>query len=142
MGRKIKAGIGYRETGIGKKKKMIQNYKDLNVWQKGIEIVDKIYTMTKQFPSDEKFILCSQMQRAAISIPSNIAEGHTRHHTKEYQQFCYVALSSCAELETHLIIAKRRNYVSEADFLYLQEALDHEMRMLKKLIQGLNEHVS
>lgn len=73
--------------------------------------------------------MVSQMQRAAVSIPSNIAEGFVRQHTKEYKQFCYVALGSCAELETQLIIAKKRNYISENDYSKLEEHLNHESRM-------------
>jgi four helix bundle protein len=72
--------------------------------------------MTSKFPKEERYGLTTQMQRAAVSIASNIAEGFARQHTKEYQQFCYIALGSCAELETQLIIAQRRNYVSSEDF--------------------------
>jgi four helix bundle protein len=80
----------------------IKDYKDLKVWQLGIEIVDKIYLVTESFPKDEQYGLISQMRRAAVSIPSNIAEGFVRNYTKEYKQFLYVSLGSCAELETHL----------------------------------------
>jgi four helix bundle protein len=83
----------------------IKSYKELDVWKKGIEIVDMVYTMTGTFPKEERYGLTTQMQRAAVSIASNIAEGFARQHTKEYQQFCYIALGSCAELETQLIIA-------------------------------------
>lgn len=78
------------------------------------------------------------MRKTAISIPSNIAEGFVRRHTREYQQFCYIALGSCAELETQLIIARRREYVSSEDFASLEEALNHESRMLINLIKNLN----
>ena len=79
------------------------------------------------------------MQKTAISIPSNIAEGHARQHTREYQQFCHIALGSCAELETQLTIAQRRSYVSNYDFDKLEEDLDHESRMLQNLIKGLKK---
>lgn len=119
----------------------VQSYKELDVWKKGIEIVDLIYKITKQFPEDERFGLSAQMQRSAVSIPSNIAEGFARQHTKEYQQFCYIALSSCSELETQLIIAKRRDYVPEELFVKLEDYLDHESKMLMNLIKSLRNHV-
>src|SRR3989338_9861970 len=114
----------------------IQSYKDLEVWKKGIEITDKTYELTRSFPKEELYGLVTQMQRSAVSIPSNIAEGFARGHTKDYQRFCYMALGSCSELETQLIIAKRRSYVSEKDFVDLTEILDHESRMLMKLIKS------
>jgi len=86
---------------------------------------------------EEKFGLASHMQKTAVSIPSNIAEGFARQHTKEYQQFCHVSLGSCAELETQLIIANRRHYISNDSFQKLEEYLDHESRMLMNLIKSL-----
>jgi four helix bundle protein len=115
----------------------IKSYKELDVWKKGIEIVDGVYKMTGKFPKEERYGLANQMQRAAVSIASNIAEGFARQHTKEYQQFCYIALGSCAELETQLIIAQRRNYVSSEAFSELEDYLDHESRMLMNLIKSL-----
>jgi four helix bundle protein len=115
----------------------IKSYKELDVWKKGIEIVDVVYKMTGKFPKEERYGLTTQMQRAAVSIASNIAEGFARQHTKEYQQFCYIALGSCAELETQLIIAQRRNYVSSEAFSELEDYLDHESRMLMNLIKSL-----
>lgn len=79
------------------------------------------------------------MQRTAISIPSNVAEGFARQHTKEYKQFCYVALGSCAELETQLIIAGRHNYICKDYYSRLSEFIDHESRMLMNLIKALKE---
>jgi four helix bundle protein len=117
----------------------IKSYKDLKIWEKGIEIADCIYEITSLLPVVEKYGLSSQMQRAAVSIPSNIAEGFARQHRKEYQQFCYIALGSCAELETQAIIAAKRKYINENDFARLQELLDHESRMLMNLIKGLKE---
>ncbi len=115
----------------------IRNYKELNVWQKGIEITDKIYAVTKNFPSEETYGLTSQLRRAAVSIPSNIAEGFVRQHTKEYVQFLHVALGSCAELETQLIIAGRRSYLPKGQLEVLLENVDHETRMLVSLIRKL-----
>ena len=78
----------------------IKSYKDLQIWQKGTEIVNKVYEFTRGMPKDEQFGLINQMRRAAVSIPSNIAEGFARQSFKEYIQFLHIALSSCAELDT------------------------------------------
>jgi four helix bundle protein len=119
----------------------VKSYKELDVWKKGIKIVDRIYEITADFPQSQLYGLTSQMQRAAISIPSNIAEGFARGHTAGYKQFLRVALSSCAELDTQLVIARRRNYVTEAEYLELQKNLDHESRMIMNLIKSLSKNV-
>lgn len=89
---------------------MIKSYKDLRVWQQGMELVNAIYELTSAFPKDEIFGLTNQMRRAAVSIPSNIAEGHTRESTKEYVHFVSVARGSLAELETQCLIAQQRQF--------------------------------
>jgi four helix bundle protein len=119
----------------------VTSYKELNVWQKGIEIVEKIYNITEKFPQNELYILTSQMQRSAISISSNIAEGFVRGHSAEYRQFLRIALGSCAELETQLIIADKRNYTTQMETASLHEQLDHESRMIMNLIKSLNKNV-
>jgi four helix bundle protein len=119
-----------------------KSYKDLDVWKKGIEIVDTIYRLTEKFPKDELYGLGAQMQRAAASIPSNIAEAFSRNHTKEYVQFLYVAaLGSCAELETQLSSSGRRNSIGNEEFEKLQGDIGHESRMLMDLIQSLKGRV-
>jgi|SRR3989338_1836599 len=115
----------------------VKDYKELFVWQKGLEIVDRIYEVTDKFPGNEKYGLASQMRRASISIPSNISEGFVRHYTKEFLQFLHLSLGSCAELETQLIIAKRRNYVLEERLVPLMSLLQYECKMLVRLIQSL-----
>ncbi|MDO8581201.1 MAG: four helix bundle protein [Candidatus Omnitrophota bacterium] len=115
----------------------MKDYKDLRVWQKGIEITDVIYSMTDQFPKTEIYTLTSQMRRSAISIPSNVAEGFVRRNMKEYRQFLHISLGSCAELETQLIISKKRNYLPIDAFEKLNENLLFEMRMLISLINKL-----
>lgn len=115
----------------------VKDYKDLKVWQKGIEIVDKIYAVTAGFPKDELYGLVTQMRKAAVSIPSNIAEGFVGHHTKEYKQFLHISLGSCAELDTQLIIADRREYLRSEDLEELAEDINHETRMLVSLINKL-----
>lgn len=93
----------------------IKNFKDLRIWQKGIEVVKDIYILTKKFPKEELYGLTSQMRRSAVSIPSNIAEGFRRYHNKEYKQFLYITLGSCAELETQIIIANELDYINETN---------------------------
>lgn len=118
----------------------LRSYKDLDVWKKGIEIVDFIYEVTNRFPKAEIYGLSSQMQRSAVSIPSNVAEGFARQHKKEFVQFCYIALGSCAELETQLIVAHNRRYVPDEDTRRLEEYLDHESRMLRNLVKSLKHN--
>jgi len=120
----------------------VKDYKELKVWQKGIEIVDKIYSITDKFPKEELYGLVSQMRRAAISIPSNISEGFVRHHTNEYKRFLYISLGSCAELDTQLIISNRRNYVTKRDLEEFSEDINHESRMLVSLINKLKQDTS
>ena len=115
----------------------MKDYKDLKVWKKGIEIVDEVYKATEIFPKDELYGLTSQMRRAAVSIPSNIAEGFARHYNKEYKQFLYISLSSCAEVETQLIISSRRKYITNKKLETLSEELNHEARMITSLIKKL-----
>lgn len=116
---------------------MIKDYKDLQVWQKGIELVKEIYTITKKFPKDELFSLVSQMRRSAVSIPSNIAEGWMRQHRNEYVQFIYHALGSCGELDTQVIIANSSGYMDDKKLEDLEERINHIIRMLRNLIKGL-----
>jgi len=83
--------------------KVVKTHRDLDVWKNRIELVKKIYILTKDFPKEEIYTLTSQIRRSAISIPSNIAEGAARNSKKEFIQFLYIALGSAAELETQLI---------------------------------------
>ena len=115
----------------------VRDYKDLKVWQKGIEITDKIYSITDRFPKSELYGLTAQMRKASVSIPSNIAEGFARHHSKEYRQFLYISLGSCAELDTQLIIANRRNFIAKEKLDELAEDINHESRMLASLINKI-----
>jgi len=109
----------------------------LRIWQIGIEVVKDIYILTKKFPKEELYGLTSQMRRSAVSIPSNIAEGFRRYHNKEYKQFLYIALGSCAELETQIIIANELNYINETNKTELIEKIKYICRMTVKLIQKL-----
>ncbi|HVN77545.1 MAG TPA: four helix bundle protein [Terriglobia bacterium] len=91
----------------------LKSYKDLLVWQKGIGLVRDIYSLTRSFPPDERFGLVSQLRRAAVSVPSNIAEGQSRHTSEEFVQFLSHAEGSLAELETQLLIAVELSFCSK-----------------------------
>jgi four helix bundle protein len=115
----------------------IKTFKDLIVWQKSYKLVLEIYKITKLFPSDERFGIVSQIRRAAISIPSNIAEGYGRKYLKQYIQFLYVAYASGAELETQIMLSKDLNFLSESIFdIIIGEYYEVE-RMLMGLIRAL-----
>jgi four helix bundle protein len=113
----------------------IKNFRDLDVWKLGMEIVVDVYEYTKMFPKEELYGLVSQMRRAAVSITSNIAEGFNRYHNKEYRQFLYIALGSCAELEKQVEVSRLRGYINQAMKDKIIEKLDHEARMLRNLIK-------
>ena len=115
----------------------IKTYRDLQIWKKGIELVKEIYVITENFPKQELYGLVSQVRRSAVSIPSNIAEGFRRFHNKEYKQFLYVSLGSCAELETQITIAKELKYIQESTEEKLLEILDHIGRMTSNLLKKL-----
>lgn len=91
----------------------VKSYRDLEVWKKSITLVKDIYKISDLFPTKEQYTLTSQIRRAAISVPSNIAEGRARQSTKEYIRFVDIAYGSLAELETQLFIAKELDYIAE-----------------------------
>jgi len=115
----------------------ITSFRDLDVWKLGKTLVLNVYAATKSFPSDERFGLAAQMRRAALSIPSNIAEGFNRYHNREYRQFLYIALGSCAELETQIEVSSDLGHLKRETQEQLLEQLDHECRMLRNLIKRL-----
>jgi len=115
----------------------IKTYRDLDIWKKSMELVQKVYQYTEKFPKTEVYSLTSQMRRTAISIPSNVAEGFRRYHNKEYRQFLYISLGSCAELETQATIAKELNYLEEFEEKDILEFTDHIARMISNLIKKL-----
>lgn len=116
----------------------IQSHKDLIVWQKSIDLVLAIYEVTSNFPSDERYGLISQLRRAAVSIPSNIAEGHARGTRKDYAQFLRIALGSASELETQILISKRLPLSRGIDFSSIEDLLPQVGKMLRAIIQKLS----
>ena len=119
---------------------MIQSHKDLIVWQKGIELVLAIYQLTKDFPREEVYGLTSQIRRAAISIPSNIAEGRNRGTRKDFAQFLRIAFGSGAELETQLLIARKLSFGREIGYNKVADQLGEVMRMLNAMIHKLGQN--
>lgn len=115
----------------------IQSFKQLRIWNKGIEIVEDVYFFTKGFPSDERYGLTSQMRRSAVSIPSNIAEGFKRFHPKEYKQFLHITLGSAAELETEAIIARKLGYLDEMQLSVLSDKIEQLSKMTSSLLKKL-----
>jgi four helix bundle protein len=104
---------------VARERPPIKSYKDLEIWQEGIALVEMTYDLTRTFPKEELYGLTSQMRRAAVSIPTNIAEGYARHHRNEYRQFLYVALGSLAELETLYVLSQQLKFDG------LQQRIEH-----------------
>ena len=120
---------------------MAQDYRDLIVWKRAIELTTMIYKLTKTYPTDEQYGLSSQLRRASVSVASNIAEGRGRLSAAEFRQFLGVAQGSVCELQTQLIISKSLN-LGEAESLRKAESLSDEVsRMLTSLIQRLTAGV-
>lgn len=116
----------------------INSYRDLRVWQKSVEFVTEVYRITKKFPPSEQFGLVSQLQRAAVSIPANIAEGYGRNTRKEYINFLRIAGGSLSELETLLTIAKNLAYISPLECSTLEKQLEEISKMLYGLRRGVS----
>ncbi len=115
----------------------IRSFRDLRVWQMGMDLVEQIYSSTRTFPRHEIYGLAAQLQRAAVSIPSNIAEGHTRWHLKEYLHHLSIAQASVAEMETQIEIARRLGYLSaEATERLLRQStsLSRQLHTLRKAL--------
>jgi four helix bundle protein len=115
----------------------IRSYRDLQVWQLGMDLAEACYLLTKRFPKDELFGMTSQIRRAASSVPANIAEGYGRDSTGEYIQFLRVAQGSLKELETHLTLSRRVGLMAESETKDVLEECDHLGRMLHRLIRAL-----
>jgi four helix bundle protein len=114
-----------------------RGFKQLAVWQKAYKLTLEAYRVTKTFPREEIYGLTSQMQRAAVSVPANIAEGYERNHKKEYLQFLHIAKGSLSEVETYLSLAKDLRYLSDTEYLTLEDKRAETARLLKGLIKSL-----
>jgi four helix bundle protein len=112
----------------------VKSYKDLVVWQRAVELSVSIYAITEKFPGAERYGLTSQMRRAAISIPSNIAEGWRRKGRKEFHHFASISYGSGSELETQIIISKQLPFGANLDYTRIDKLLDEVMRMLNTIL--------
>jgi four helix bundle protein len=117
---------------------MVESYKELIVWQKAIKLVIVIYELTEQFPKEEQYGLTSQIRRAAVSIPSNIAEGRCRGTKNDYVQFLRIAYGSGAELETQIEIAKHLSKMMKLNYGQVDGLLLEVMKMLNTMIRHIN----
>ena len=115
-----------------------RGYRDLVVWQKGLKLVKEVYLLTKKLPPDEKFGLVSQMRRAAVSVPSNIAEGQARHTTGEFVQFISHAEGSVAELDTQLTLCQDLKLLNPKESATAANLLEELRRMLNSLRRKLS----
>lgn len=120
----------------------VTSYKDLDVWQKAMDLVTEVYALTKGFPRDELYGLTSQMRRAAVSIPSNIAEGRGKRSTGDFMRFLNIAYGSAAELETQIIISENLGYTDQNITKPLIEETNRVCRMLNGLITSLEAKAS
>ena len=115
----------------------MNNYKELKVWQKSINLSIRIYKITSSFPKEELYGITSQIRRSAVSVPSNIAEGAGRGSSKEFKRFIDIALGSVAELDTQIIISKYLKYFNENDFKEINNAILE----IQKMLIGLKKNV-
>jgi four helix bundle protein len=120
----------------------MDNYKQLIVWQRSMDLAADIYRWTSSLPKQELYGLTSQLQRSAVSIPANIAEGHGRSTTKEYFRFLSIARGSLAELETELLLAKRIGYGDSAVAEKLFKQIEEISRLLRGLQKALREKLN
>ena len=116
----------------------VQKYEDLIVWQKSMDLVVEVYKLLKLLPDDEIYALSDQIKRAVVSIPSNIAEGQERGTTKDFVRFLYIAKGSKGELETHLSICVRLNFLTPAQIAPALNLLNEISKMLNSLIYKLD----
>ena len=112
-----------------------RTHKDLDAWKEAIQLVEDVYNITKSFPKEEMYGLSSQLRRAAVSIPSNVAEGAARSSKKEFLQFLHMSLGSLSEVETQIIIAKRLDYLDDIG------GIEQQIKAVRRLILGLMRYL-
>ena len=121
---------------------MVSSYRDLEVWKKGVQLARLVYKLTGGFPKCEVYGMCSQMQRAAVSVPANIAEGHARSSTKEFLRYISIARGSLAELETLLVLAEQLEYCQVRGTAEIFRQCDEVSRMLSGLRNSLKRRIN
>jgi len=117
--------------------KTAKGFRTLHAWQAAYELTRDIYAVTKKFPKEEIYAMTSQLQRAAVSVPANIAEGYERNHKKEYQQFLFIAKGSLGEIETYLMLARDLRYIMQSEYDTIDEKRAKTARILIGLIKSL-----
>ncbi len=120
-----------------KKKSQVKSYRDLIVWQKGIKLAKEIYQITSQFPKHERYGLVSQLRRAAVSVPSNIAEGQARRKPNDFIRFLHISLGSLAELDTQVILANEFRYIQPNDARNIETDIFGLRRQIYGLINSI-----
>ncbi|PAX45836.1 four helix bundle protein [Brunnivagina elsteri] len=123
------------------KNNAIRSYRDLQVWQKGMDIAELCYVITKSFPKDETYGMISQIRRASVSIPANIAEGYGRDSQGEYVHFLKISQGSLKELETHIILSMRVNLITSESANPILEECDSLGKMLRSLIRSIQASI-
>jgi len=123
-------------------KRTVRSYKDLLVWQKGMVLAKQIYSLSRSFPSDEKFGITAQMRRAAVSVPSNIAEGQARHGRKEFVQFISHSEGPLAELDTQLILATELGFCQQSSAKPSADLIEELQKMLTSLRHKVEERLA
>jgi four helix bundle protein len=136
------AEMGQKRFSGGKRMTAVKDYRDLIVWQKAMGLVETIYCTTKAFPRDEIYGLTSQIRRAAVSIPSNIAEGNGRNTTRDYIHFLGMAYGSVKEVETQVLIAERLQYIDPNSSVQLIQMTTEVARLLSGLMNSLKQKVA
>lgn len=116
----------------------MKNFKELNIWKLGIELVKLTFKVSNQLPKEEKFGVTSQMTRAAVSIPANIAEGSSRNSDKDFRRFLQIALGSAFELPTYLIIIREMNWVIPEKLSATEQLLEQEIKMIQAFAKKLS----
>lgn len=129
--------IAYRQGDIEMSE--IRSYKDLLVWQEGMQIAQACYQITKKFPREEMYGMTSQIRRSAVSIPANVAEGYGREYPRQFIQFLRIAQGSLKELETHLLLAIRVELTSTQEVKSILSSCESLGRMLRSLIRSLQK---
>ncbi len=116
----------------------MRDFRKYDLWQDAINLVDEIYEIVQSFPESEKYVLVSQITRSAVSIPSNIAEGSSRESEKDFARFVLIALGSAYELETQLLISKRRSFITKEEYIQFVELI----QSIQKRLIGLKKKLS
>lgn len=117
----------------------MHNFKELTVWQKSVDLAVATYKITRLFPTEERYSLTQQINRSAVSIASNIAEGAGRNNPKEFNNFLGIAAGSCCELETQFVIAQRIGIINSNDFAVVNANLNSVQKMIFRLQQSINK---